>query len=156
MNKSDNLVFNNPKVALIIIVILFGYSFFLSIGLILIVGYPEEFFPNPDITTSDNFNVIIIFESTDINNPITWDPIIDYYNKSLPLFTVLNSSLSLEGKNFGGLGFFISGINGIGQYDDYYWQVYYLKDHKNWDYSAIGVSSIIIDSDSIFKLIFSN
>ncbi|MHA1990426.1 MAG: hypothetical protein ACW98A_05620 [Candidatus Hodarchaeales archaeon] len=155
MGKSDNLVFNNSRVALVIIVILFGYSLFLSIGLILIVGNPDEFFPNPDISTSDNFNVFIIFESTDIDNPITWDPIIDYYNQSLALFAVLNSSLSLEG-NYGNLGFFISGINGIGQYDDYYWQVYHLNDEKNWDYSAIGVSSIIIDSDAIFKLIFGN
>lgn len=156
MDKSAKIILQNSKVSLFIIVILFGYSLFLSLSLVLIVSNPDDFFPSSNPNSTDNFSVTIIFESIDKNNPITWAPIINQYNKSITLFSVLNSSLLLKGQNYGNLGFFISGINGINQYDDFYWQIYYLNAEKTWEYSAIGISSINISTEAFFRVIFSN
>ena len=127
----------------------------LSVSISYIFTNPELFFSNQESRDSEGFDVAIFFESKDLNNPINWDPIVKNFNESISLFLILNSSVLLEGQFYGNLGFFISGINSITQYDSFYWQIFRLSSQNIWEYSAAGVSSLKIESDAYFRLIFS-
>lgn len=147
--------FKSPKIAYFIIFVLFGYSLLLSASISYVITNPGLFFSNLEQRGSESFDVAIFFESKDLNNPVNWDPIVKTFNESVSLFFVLNSSVLLEGQFYGNLGFFINGINSISQYDSFYWQIFRLSSQNIWEYSAAGVSSLKIESDAYFRLIFS-
>ena len=150
MSDVNEFFAKNWKAISVIMGILFSYSIIISIGVSYIQLNPYENSP----LDQDNKRVVIIFESKDINNPITWEPIIKSINQTKSLFNILNSTLNIEIIDYGSLGVLITSINGIHQYINYYWQIYKLNTQMEWEYSSLGASSILISSNSFYRLIF--
>ncbi|OLS19877.1 MAG: hypothetical protein HeimC3_43160 [Candidatus Heimdallarchaeota archaeon LC_3] len=142
----------NWKAISFIIGILFSYSVLISVGISFIQLNLNESSP----FDQNKVIVVIIFESKDITNPIIWDPIIKDINQTVSLFDILNSTLFIEIIDYGSLGFLITGISGIHQYNNYYWQIYKLNSQMDWEYSSLGASAIYINSNSYYRLIFSD
>ena len=147
-------------VQLIILLVISIYAIVATMSLGLIILNPS-LLPQKIINSSfenkseENFTVTVFFQSSDKNNPITWDPVFHSYSSPISLYKILNSSVNLTGIEYPNLGYYISGINGVLQYDNYYWHIYlYVK--GSWVYSSYGASSLIFNSTSFVKMDFSN
>ena len=150
MEGADDFFAKNWKVISLIIAILFSYSVLISVGISFIQINQMNNSPS-DINKS---TVVIIFESKDITNPITWDPIVVDVNQTVSLFSILNSTLLLETIDYGSLGLLITSINGVQMYNDYYWQIFILNTQKDWVYSSLGASTLFINSNSYYRIVF--
>ena len=142
-------------VQIIIIAILGVYTLLATLSLGLVMTDPTLVFPNLNNTHNNTtFTVVIMFESNVPSKNITWDPVIVKENGSMSLFTILNSTVRLSGIYYAGLGFFITGINGLMQTSSYSRQYYYYTfQHHNWILAPIGVSSFIVDADMYFRIV---
>ncbi len=138
------------------------YSLLLTAGISLIITNSEINFSNNSSTRNqaepllaDSLSlVIIIFDSKVDGKPITWDTVLVEINQTKTLFEVMNSSLNLSGSSFGSLGFLVEGINGLHQDSTNFWLFEYYTAEQKWISSSFGVSSFIINSDSIFRWIY--
>lgn len=142
-------------VQIIIISILGLYALLATLSLGLILVDPTLVFPSLNNSQENaTFTVVIMFESNVPNKNITWNPVIVNENSSISLFDILNSSVALSGTEYSGLGFFVTGINGLMQSSSYYWQYYYYSfQQHDWILAPVGVSSFIVDSNTYIRFI---
>lgn len=131
-----------------------GYALLSTAGLVLVTTQGLGVGINGDSSTPGAiFYISVTFESRDLQNPVTWDPVVVKTNRSMTLLAVLNASVVLTG-DLHPAGFYISGINNISEHDNFYWQIYYFQEKNGWIYSSAGASSLVASSDSFFRMIF--
>lgn len=138
---------------LILVLTLVIYSSLLTLGVGLAVTQPTLFFPNtspPSNNSPTMFDVVIMFESSNTDHPITWDPVVAETNHSETLLSVMNRTVSLSLRHHTGMGYFVEGINGVEVIGSNYWVYYSYVRGEGWVQPPVGAGSFQINSNTYF------